>query len=40
MREVVLFNDDYTFEKNGQIEKISLPHTWNAVDGQGRADYY
>ena len=40
MREVVLFNDDYTFEKNGQIEKISLPHTWNAVDGQGSADYY
>ncbi len=40
MRRVVLFNDHYLFEKEGCAEYVDLPHTWNAVDGQGCADYY
>lgn len=41
MRKSVCINEDWTFEKEGVTEKISLPHTWNAVDGQtGPEQYY
>ncbi|MCQ2982467.1 MAG: hypothetical protein MJ178_06915 [Treponemataceae bacterium] len=40
MRNCYLFNDDWLFTKENKTSHISLPHTWNAVDGQGQADYY
>ena len=41
MREKKLFNDNWTFIKEGMEEAVTLPHTWNAKDGQdGGNDYY
>lgn len=41
MRMVELWNEDWTFCKDGREEKVTLPHTWNAQDGQdGGNDYY
>lgn len=41
MRNCTLFNDNWTFEKEGQTEAVTLPHTWNAEDGtDGGNDYY
>jgi len=40
MRKEVLFHEDYTFMKEGVAQKVTLPHTWNAVDGQSASDYY
>ena len=40
MRKVSLFNENYVFEKEGHKEAVSLPHTWNAIDGQSASDYY
>ena len=42
MRTVLNFNDNWIFQKPGAApETVSLPHTWNAVDGQdGGNDYY
>ena len=40
MRKTILFHDNYVFEKEGVTEKVTLPHTWNAVDGQSASDYY
>ncbi len=42
MREIISFNDMWTFSKPGAApEPVTLPHTWNAVDGQdGGNDYY
>ncbi len=41
MRNVSLFNDGWTFIKEGREEPVTLPHTWNAQDGQdGGNDYY
>lgn len=41
MRKSVCINEDWIFEKEGVAEKISLPHTWNAIDGQtGPKQYY
>lgn len=40
MRTEVLFHEDYTFQKEGVTEKVTLPHTWNAIDGQSASDYY
>ena len=40
MRKTILMNDNWVFEKEGKKEKISLPHTWNAIDGQSEGDYY
>ena len=42
MRNVLNFNDNWTFCKpNCEPEAVTLPHTWNAVDGQdGGNDYY
>ena len=48
MRNVLSFNDNWRFCKTAQVpvsmpewEKVTLPHTWNAVDGQdGGNDYW
>ena len=41
MRTITLFNDNWTFEKQGVTETVTLPHTWNAKDGtDGGNDYY
>lgn len=49
MRIIKSFNDGWFFSKNNQFpkavddsfEKVVLPHTWNALDGQdGGNDYY
>jgi len=42
MRRTISWNNDWKFYKtNTESEMISLPHTWNAQDGQdGGNDYY
>lgn len=50
MRSIISFNDNWKFVKtaidaetaiNTAGDKVTLPHTWNAVDGQdGGNDYY
>ncbi len=42
MRESILFNDNWFFSKPGEAPApVSLPHTWNAKDGQdGGNDYW
>ncbi len=42
MKKIELLHDNWTFEKEGQKEIVNLPHTWNALDGQGAGDsgYY
>ena len=41
MRKTILFNDNWTFIKEGNAEPVTLPHTWNAMDGtDGGNDYY
>ena len=41
MSKAILLNTGWTFTKEGHDEPITLPHTWNAVDGQdGGNDYY
>ena len=41
MRKTVLFNEGWIFEKEGASCPVTLPHTWNAQDGQtGPAMYY
>lgn len=41
MREIISFNDNWTFTKGEDTTAVSLPHTWNNVDGQdGGNDYY
>lgn len=41
MRNTILWNDNWTFIKEGNEENISIPHTWNAIDGQtGPEQYY
>ena len=41
MRTTILWNDNWIFEKEGKRGSITLPHTWNAVDGQtGPEQYY
>lgn len=41
MRKTMLFNDNWTFIKENKEETVTLPHTWNAEDGQdGGNDYY
>lgn len=39
-RKEVLFHEDYIFQKEGVTELVTLPHTWNAIDGQSASDYY
>ena len=39
--KTIQMNKDWTFTKEGKTEPVTLPHTWNAVDGQdGGNDYY
>ena len=41
MRQILSINSDWLFTKEGAEEKVNLPHSWNAIDGQdGGADYY
>ena len=41
MSKTILLNQDWIFSKDGHDETVTLPHTWNAVDGQdGGNDYY
>ena len=42
MRKVLSFNDEWSFAKPGEPPvHVSLPHTWNAADGQdGGNDYW
>ena len=42
MRTIINFNDSWSFRKPGEEAKaVSLPHTWNNVDGQdGGNDYW
>lgn len=41
MRTVVNLNNDWLFTKEGKTEQVSLPHSWNSIDGQdGGSDYY
>ncbi len=42
MRKITNFNENWTFSKPGEAPvSVTLPHTWNAVDGQdGGNDYW
>ena len=46
MRKIISFNDKWKFTKDSdpakaRWEEVSLPHTWNHMDGMdGRGDYY
>ena len=41
MRNYTLLNQDWYFTKEGNRQKVDLPHCWNAIDGQdGGDDYY
>ena len=40
MRDTYLFNEGWTFNKEGKEELVNIPHTWNAVDGQTGPDMY
>ena len=41
MSKKIVLNTGWTFTKEGHSEPVTLPHTWNAVDGQdGGNDYY
>lgn len=41
MRKVISLNQGWKFYQNEQCSSVTLPHTWNAVDGQdGGNDYY
>ncbi len=42
MRKTISFNDGWTFNKPGEASvPVTLPHTWNAIDGQdGGNDYW
>ena len=42
MRRIISFNGNWTFNKPGETAAaVTLPHTWNAVDGQdGGNDYW
>lgn len=41
MSKTILLNQNWIFSKDGHDETVTLPHTWNAMDGQdGGNDYY
>lgn len=42
MRKIICFNDNWSFSKDKEHwEQVTLPHTWNAVDGcDGKGSYY
>ncbi|MFQ7444456.1 MAG: hypothetical protein ACLRNA_10340 [Gemmiger formicilis] len=40
MSKTILLNQNWIFSKEGR-RAVTLPHTWNAIDGQdGGNDYY
>ena len=41
MRYITEINSGWEFSKEGKGERVSLPHSWNSVDGMdGGNDYY
>lgn len=40
MRKIININSGWNFEKENCTEKVNLPHTWNAIDGQSDKNYY
>lgn len=40
MRKIININSGWDFTKENCTEKVNLPHTWNAVDGQSEKNYY
>ena len=41
MSKKIVLHTGWTFTKEGRSKSVTLPHTWNAVDGQdGGNDYY
>ena len=41
MSKTILLNQNWIFSKEGHDEPVTLPHTWNAIDGQdGGNDYW
>ena len=40
MKKVININSGWDFTKENCTEKVNLPHTWNAVDGQSDKNYY
>ena len=40
MRKITNINQGWDFTKDGITKKISLPHTWNGLDGQGAEETY
>ena len=40
MRKITNINQGWDFTKDGITQKISLPHTWNGLDGQGAEETY
>lgn len=41
MSKMIVLNTDWIFTKQEHSESVTLPHTWNAIDGQdGGNDYY
>ena len=41
MRKEMLLNQDWTFiYHDGTAQKVNIPHTWNALDGQDGGDDY
>ena len=41
MSKTIFLNQNWIFSKEGYDEPVTLPHTWNAIDGQdGGNDYY
>ena len=34
MSKTILLNQNWIFSKEGHDEPVTLPHTWNAIDGQ------
>ena len=37
MSKTILLNQNWIFSKEGHDEPVTLPHTWNAIDGQDGA---
>ena len=41
MSKTIFLNQNWIFSKEGYDEPVTLPHTWNAIDGQdGGNDYW
>lgn len=41
MRHIIELKDGWQFTNlDGQTSEVSIPHTWNAIDGQDGGDVY